>query len=87
MLILIKLMNGVVLGGFSAFPFEDQPKRPGKGLIFSLTAEKTFKMKKDPRVGVYTPDTFFLIFGSSELRLKYTEKKFYSNFGVANGTF
>ena len=44
-------------------------------------------MKNQPRVGVYTPDTYFIIIGSSELRLKYTEKKFFSNFGVANGTF
>jgi hypothetical protein len=87
MMVLIKLVNGVVLGGFSEFPFEQQPQKPGKGFIFSLTAEKTFKMKNQPRVPIFTPDTYFLIIGSSELRIKYTEKMFYSNFGVANGTF
>ena len=32
-------------------------------------------------------DPFFLIFGNSELRLRFGDKKVYSNFGVANGYF
>lgn len=34
-----------------------------------------------------TYDTFFLIFGNSELRLKHGEAKFFTNFGIANSFY
>jgi len=34
-----------------------------------------------------TYDTFFLIFGNSELRLKQGETKFFTNFGIANSFY
>ena len=32
-------------------------------------------------------DKFFLIYGNSEIRLKYGEKKVFSNFGINSGNF
>lgn len=37
--ILIKLINEIVIGGFTAFPFDTKvTERPGKGFLFSLSA-------------------------------------------------
>lgn len=64
-MLLVKLVNGTIIGGFTVFPFEKEVQRPGKGFIFSLTAERIFKMKREPRVAVTSNDPFFLIIGSS----------------------
>ena len=32
-------------------------------------------------------DKFFLIYGNAEIRIKYGEKKVYSNFGINNSYF
>lgn len=64
-MLLVKLKNGTMVGGFTVFPFVVEVERPGKGFIFSLSAEKSFKMKKQPKVAVTTNDPFFLIIGSS----------------------
>ena len=90
--VVIKLINGYVVGGYSCFPIEKDKQKSksigyGKGIIFSLTHNRSFVMKRDPRTAVLTYDDFFFIFGNSELRLKSQEKKFFSNFGVANSTF
>jgi hypothetical protein len=45
LLVLVKLINGTTIGGFTVFPFGKDIQRPGKGFIFSLTLEKAFKMK------------------------------------------
>jgi len=59
----------------------------GKGIIFTLTNEKVFQMKRTVKTSVVTHDEFFFILGSSELRLRAQNKEFYSNFGVAAGIF
>lgn len=59
----------------------------GKGFIFNLTNLQVFPLRKDPKMSVLTFDDYFFIFGNSELRLKPSEKKFFTNFGVANSTF
>jgi hypothetical protein len=87
---MVKLANGTIIGGFTATPFlaERVPNgNRGQGFLFSLTAEKTFKMRIDPRQSITTYDHFFLILGNAEIRLRAGEKKVFSNFGIATSTF
>jgi len=51
----------------------------------SVTNKMCFKLIEGKRSVTY--DKFFLIFGNSELRLKHGEKKFFTNFAVANGFY
>ena len=46
-----------------------------------------FKRRKEPKAGVSTYDSYFLIFGNSEIRIRAQEKKVYSNFGITASTF
>lgn len=93
MLIVIRLINNITVGGFSCYPLskldKEQAKKQGvgRGFLFNLTFDKSFQMRKDAKNLVMTYDEFFFLFGNSELRLRSQEKKFFSNFGVANSTF
>lgn len=93
MLVLFKLATNNIVGGFSCFPMEkvDREKARqigyGRGFIFNLTKFKVFQLRREPKMPVLTFDDYFFIFGNSELRLKPSERKFFTNFGVANSSF
>lgn len=90
LVIMVKLTNGVIIGGFTVTPFlsERVPStNKGKGFLFSLTTEKTFQMRSEPKQSITTYDHFFLILGNAEIRLRAGEKKVFSNFGIATSTF
>jgi hypothetical protein len=38
LMVLVKLKNGTMVGGFTVFAFASEVQRPGKGFIFSLSA-------------------------------------------------
>jgi hypothetical protein len=90
LLVMVKLLNGTIIGGFTVNPF--MPERvpssnKGKGFLFTLTAEKSFPMRADPKQSTTTYDHFFFILGNAEIRLRAGEKKFFSNFGISTSTF
>ena len=51
----------------------------------SLTNMKIYPLSPGKRSVTY--DTYFLIFGNSEIRIKHGEFKVFANFGIANGFF
>ena len=51
----------------------------------SLTNQKTFPLLEGKRAVTY--DTYFFIFGNSEIRIKHGEFKVFSNFGIAQGHY
>lgn len=85
-IVLVKLINNVVLGGFSAQPLE-KGRSSYQGFLFNLTRQKTFQIRKTTKSSVLPYDDFYFIFGNSEMRIKPTEMKLFSNFGVNNSTF
>jgi hypothetical protein len=88
LLIVLELANGTVLAGFSVFPIDPQrTERPGKGLLMSITDEKVYRVREDPKLPVMPFDSYYYILGNAEIRLKSQEKKIFSNFGIANSTF
>lgn len=63
-MVLVKLVNGYVLGGWTEGSFYPKMVSEKDGLIFSVTNKKVFNLKeKDRRAISY--DDFFLIIGNS----------------------
>jgi hypothetical protein len=52
----------------------------------AVSEQKVFYLRRDSKNAI-AYDTFFLIFGNSELRLKHGELKVFSNFAVNKGWF
>ena len=51
----------------------------------SLTNHKTFPLLEGKKSVTY--DTYFFIFGNSEIRIKHGEFKVFSNFGIAQASY
>jgi hypothetical protein len=90
LVIIIKLTNGTIIGGFTVDPFlphrvPNLNKR--QGFLYSLTAGRTFQMKIDIQQPITTYDRFFLVLGNNDIRLKAGENKLFSNFGIATSAF
>jgi hypothetical protein len=73
------------LAAFSESPISEKKLANKKGLIISLSSNKVFHLI--PGKKSVTWDSFFLIIGNSEVRLKHQEWKVFSNFGIANSYF
>ena len=62
MLILVRLINNVTIGGFSCYPLEKIEKEKirttniGKAFLFSLSEGKKFPLKKDSKTPALTYD-------------------------------
>jgi hypothetical protein len=84
--VLIKLSNNVVIGGYSSQGLE-KGRLGNRGFLFSLTLNRSFPVRKNTKSSVQPYDDYFFIFGNSEMRIKPTEMKLFSNFGVQNSTF
>ena len=86
--LLIKLKNDMVLGGYSESPFLLKTSNNNKvvnsnGFIFSVSNTESFPIIKGKQAITY--DNCFIIFGNNELRIKQEENnKFFSNFGIAS---
>ena len=88
LLLLIKTVTGAVVGGYTRFPYHKKDwQKPGEGFIFSLTSEKVFLRKKDPKTAVAPYDDQFMLFGNAELRIKTNISKVFSNLGIGTATF
>ena len=83
--VLIRLKNGRLIAGYSVGALSEKEPAMKGGIILSLTEKKCFQTVAGKRSLSY--DSFFLIFGNSELRLKHGEDKFFTNFGIANGFY
>lgn len=72
-LLIIKLLNGNLLAGYTKYSFEpNKTKHTSGGIIMSLTNKKAFyqNTNKDKAYAtVYDP--YFIIFGNSEIRLRF----------------
>ena len=86
LVLLLKLENGWVCGGYSEGPFIPKTTSDKDGLIFSVSAREFFKLKNKNKRAI-TYDDFFVIFGNSELRVKTQEGKLFSNFGINAGYY
>ena len=75
----------MIFAAFSESPISNT-KAPNKGgVIMSLTNKLSFELTPGKRSVTY--DTYFLIFGNSEIRIKHGEWKVFANFGIANGFY
>jgi len=75
----------MLLAGYSEDPLSpDKPAAKG-GLLCSLTSKASFGLWKGYRSVTY--DDYFLIFGNSELRIRWGELVLFSNFAVSNGYY
>jgi len=83
LLLIIQLINGIVLGGFT-----QEGIKPGchsaKGFLFSLSRKEVF-----PRVAgsVVTYHPEYIIFGKEELKIKEKQMLLQSNFGEKDYCF
>ncbi len=84
--VLIKLSNNVVIGGYSSQGLE-KGRLGNRGFLFSLTLNRSFPVRKNTKSSVQPYDDYFYIFGNSDLMIKPTEMKLFSNFGGKNSTF
>jgi hypothetical protein len=57
------------------------------GVLFSLTKNKWFNLKKEENCKVLTYDEYYLIYGNSEIRIRDGEFQVYSSFGGNSGYF
>ncbi len=88
LLLVIKLVNGYVIGGFSEYAIEKgRIEKPGSGFIFNCNIKKSYNVRSDARLPVVSYDDYFCLFGNAEIRLKSQEAKVFSNFGIAASTF
>ncbi len=83
--LLLRLKNKRLIAGYSVGPIVENTSTTEGGLILSLTAQKSFELLPGKKSVSY--DTFFLIFGNSELRLKHADTTFFTNFGIANSFY
>jgi hypothetical protein len=86
MVLLVRLANGLVFGGWAAGGVAPQSATKGDGLIFSVSNQQAFELvQAGQRATVY--DDFYLMFGNSEIRLKSMEAKVFCNFGISKGYY
>ena len=81
LMLLLKLENGWICGGYSESSFYPKMISDKDGIIFSVSAQECFQLKTQNKRAI-TYDDFFIIFGNSELRVKTQEGKLFSNFGI-----
>jgi hypothetical protein len=90
-LVLVKLLNGSVLGGFSVKEYRtgimNLKEWPWFGTLFSLTNKRYFYLKNEPKAKVLTYDQYYIIFGNSEIRMKNDKNECYTNFATGNAYF
>ncbi len=91
-------MNNILFAGYYSGKYVEKLIMDEEGLLVSLTNYKYYALnnrqnnpKKDIRDNKIMHgmifDTFFLIFGNSEIRIRQGERKIYSNFGLNNSYF
>ena len=68
LLAVARLTNGRLIAAYSEDPISSKEMATGGGLILSLSEEKLFKLIPGKRS--VTNDTYFVLFGNSEFRLK-----------------
>ena len=95
MLLVVKSSKGVFLAGYNSGEYNEKIAMTDPGLLISLKKNETFELygatanKKYP-CRAMTYDKFYLNFGNSEIRMKWTDIKkpeLFSNFGVSNAYF
>ena len=84
-MLVVKTEIGMFFGGYSEAPISSSKAANKSGILFSLTNKMTFPVLPSKRTLTY--DTYFFIFGNSEIRLKQGEFKVFCNFGIANGFY
>jgi hypothetical protein len=61
------------------------------GLIISLTNDQSYSLAESKTEGKTNRgmlyDKNYCIYGNAEIRIKFGEKKIFSNFGISNGYF
>lgn len=83
--VLVKTVSGFYLAGYSESPVTSKAPASKGGLLVALNNRKAFPLLANKKSVTY--DSFFLIIGNSEIRLKNQEWKVFSNFGIANSFF
>lgn len=86
LVVIVRLVNGFTFGAWTEGSFRSKEVSKRDGLIFSVTNRKVFELLKSNCKAI-TYDDYFVIFGSSELRLKTQDTKVFSNFGINNAYY
>jgi len=95
MLLVVKSSKGVFLAGYNSGEYNEKIQITGPGLLISLKRGETFELYSNTANRRYpcramTYDKFYLNYGNSEIRMKWTDIKkpeLFSNFGVSNSYF
>lgn len=82
----MKLPNGFIVGGYYDGKIHPKVVSDKDALLFCVTNRQTYELIEANRRGI-AYDEFFFIIGNSELRIKFSDKKFFSNFGINNSFF
>lgn len=80
-----KTIYGRVIAAYSEECFTSKGTKKGDALLMALWNQKVYEIKKTAKGVTY--DDYFMIFGNSEIRIKFMEAKVFSNFGINNGYF
>jgi hypothetical protein len=86
LLVLVELANGNIVAGYYHGKIFPKMVADKDALLISITNREVFELTETNRRGVVYDDYFFII-GNSEMRLKPSDRKFFSNFGLGNGYF
>lgn len=66
LLLIVELSNGTVIGGFTTYPYNsEKTQKPGYGFLYSLTNEKVYMQRADPKQPVAPYDIYFYILGNA----------------------
>ena len=75
----------MLIAGYSEDPVNPDKQAAKGGIICSLTTMNSFELLKGCRSVTY--DDYFLIYGNSELRIRWGELMLFSNFAISNGYY
>ena len=79
-MVIIKTSSGYLLGCYSNSPISPKTTAQSKGCLISISNRKLFPCGKGKKSVAY--DDYYIIFGKAEIRMKFLQKKVFSNFGI-----
>jgi hypothetical protein len=83
--LVVRTEKGLFLGAYTESAFHPELTADKQGIIMSISQQKVFPVLEGKRPITY--DSFYLIIGNSEIRLKQGEQKVFCNFGINNGHY
>jgi hypothetical protein len=86
LVVIARMENGYYIAGYSEGSFEPKKASQRDGLIIALNKQEVFTLAERNKRAI-TYDDYFLIFGNSEIRIRATENRLFSNFAISNSYY